>query len=105
MKLLSCTGVALIAYAIPALAGDLSVNQTYQTFSPSNLKIHVGDSVTFRNGDTVTRNITVKPDEGDANDLGRQKPGGAVSYKFGTKGTYRIVCSIHPRMKMRVNAE
>jgi plastocyanin len=68
MTLLSSTALAFVAYAVPALAGDFSVDQSFQTFSSSNLNIHVGDQVTFHNGDSVTHNITVKSSEGDAND-------------------------------------
>ena len=53
----------------------------------------------------MTHNITVKSGDGDADDLGLQKPGNAVHYKFDTKGAYRVVCSIHPRMKMTVNVQ
>jgi len=86
------------------MAADLSISQSNQTFSSSDLSVHVGDKVSFHNADSVTHNITVKSGSGDADDLGLQKPGGVVSYKFDTKGTYRVVCSIHPRMKMTVNA-
>lgn len=93
--------------AFPALAADVSVGQSNQTFSTGALNIHVGDTVKFQNNDTVTHNITIKPatSDDDAEDLGLQKPGLGVSYKFPAKGAYRVVCSIHPRMKMTVNVQ
>ena len=105
MKLQRLLAFAALAYAVPAMAADLSVSQSNQTFSSSVLTLKVGDKLSFHNGDTVTHNITVKSGSGDADDLGLQKPGGVVSYKFETKGAYRVVCSIHPRMKMMVTAE
>ena len=68
--------------------------------------MHVGDTVKFNNVDTVTHNITIKGGaDDDADDLGLQKPGQAVSHKFDAKGVYRVVCSIHPRMKMQITAQ
>jgi plastocyanin len=67
----------------------------------------VGDTVRFENADTVTHNITVKgsSEDDDAEDLGLQKPGAAVAHKFTARGSYRVICSIHPRMKMTVNVQ
>ena len=105
MRLHRLLALAALAYAVPAMASDLSINQSNQTFSSSALSVHAGDKVTFHNGDTVTHNITVKGGDGDTDDPGLQKPGGMVSYKFETRGAYRVICSIHPRMKMTVNVE
>jgi len=68
------------------------------------MTVHVGDKLTFNNQDDVTHNITVKGGaDDDADDLGLQKPGKSVSYTFDAKGAYRVICSIHPKMKMTVN--
>jgi plastocyanin len=106
MKIASGIALALLAAALPALAADLSVTQQNQTFSSSTMAVHVGDKLTFKNQDDVTHNITVKGGaDGDADDLGLQKPGKSVSYSFDSKGAYRIICSIHPKMKMTVNVQ
>ena len=105
MKISHLVALSVLAVAMPALAADLSVSQSNQTFSSPNLAVHVGDKVVFHNNDTVTHNITVKSGDGDADDLGLQKPGVAVNYKFEAAGAYRVVCSIHPRMKMTVNVQ
>ncbi len=43
----------------------------------------------------VNHNITVRGGTGDdSDDLGLQKPGANVSYKFDTKGSYRVICRI-----------
>jgi plastocyanin len=94
------------AGAFPALAADLSVIQQNQAFSSSSMSVHVGDKLTFNNQDDVTHNITVKGGaDDDADDLGLQKPGKTVSYTFDAKGSYRVICSIHPKMKMTVIAQ
>jgi len=99
--------VLAAAATVPALAAETSVKQAGQVFAPATLNIHVGDTVKFVNDDTVTHNVTIKPagSDEDAEDLGLQKPGTPVSYKFAAKGAYRIICSIHPRMKMSINVQ
>ena len=105
MKLLSMACLGLAAIATVAFAADVPVSQKNQTLSSLALTVHVGDKVMFENDDTVTHNITVKGSDGDADDLGLQKPGQKLGYKFETKGVYRVICSIHPRMKMTVTAQ
>lgn len=105
MKIQYVAALSVLALAMPALAADLSITQSNQTFSSASMTVHPGDKINFNNADTVTHNITIKSGEGDADDLGLQKPGGVVSYKFDAKGVYRVVCSIHPRMKMTVTAQ
>jgi plastocyanin len=107
LKLVRCSLILAALCAAPALAADVAVTQKNQTFSSATLSVHVGDTVRFENADTVTHNITVKGggDDDDADDLGLQKPGATVSHKFATHGSYRVVCSIHPRMKMTVNVQ
>lgn len=100
-------GLIVVALAaVPALAADVGVVQSNQTFSIPTLSVHAGDLVRFDNHDTVTHNITIKAGgDDDAEDLGLQKPGATVSYRFAAKGAYKVICSIHPRMKMTVNVQ
>ena len=98
--------LAVLATAFPALAAEQTVVQQGQAFSSSSLTLHPGDKLNFNNEDDVTHNITVKGGaDGDVDDLGLQKPGKMVSYVFDTKGAYRVICSIHPKMKMTVNVQ
>ncbi len=101
-KLAKALAIGALCVAAPAFAAEIAISQANQTFSSTALNLHTGDRISFRNDDSVTHNITVKTAEGEAVDLGLQKPGGAVSYQFASKGSYRVVCSIHPRMKMVV---
>lgn len=105
MRLAKLLAVGALCFAVPAFAAEIAISQANQTFSSTTLTVHAGDKVNFRNDDSVTHNITVKTTEGEAEDLGLQKPGGSVSYQFSAKGSYRVVCSIHPRMKMVVIAQ
>jgi plastocyanin len=69
--------------------------------------VQAGDKLVIHNADTVTHNITVRGsgEDADSDDLGLQKPGVDVSYVFQTRGTYTVVCSIHPRMRMVVSVK
>lgn len=105
MRVVRLAALAAVLIAAPALAGDLSVGQKDQTFSVPSLTVQKGDKVVWHNNDSVTHNITVRGADGDSEDLGLQKPGAPVSYTFSDKGAFRVVCSIHPKMKMTVNVQ
>ncbi len=105
MKPAVAAALALLALAVPAMAADLSITQKNQTFSQLQATVHVGEGINFLNEDDVTHNITIKGADGDSDDLGLQKPGVTMKYKFDAKGVYKVVCSIHPKMKMTVVAQ
>ncbi len=107
MRLRNVAIVAIGLIAAPTLAAaDQAVTQKNQTFSSEAITVHAGESVHFQNADTVNHNITVRGGaDDDSDDLGLQKPGAAVTYRFADKGVYRVICSIHPRMKMTVTVQ
>lgn len=88
--------------AFAARATGLTVEQSGQQFSEKSVSVKPGDSVVFANHDDVTHNINVINDDDDATDLGLQKPGQSLTYKFDKAGRFKIRCSIHPAMKMTV---
>jgi plastocyanin len=92
----ACLGAAAVH------AAGLTIEQSGQQFSEKSVSVKTGDSVTFANHDDVTHNINVIDDDDDAADLGLQKPGQSLIYKFDKSGKFKIRCSIHPAMKMSV---
>jgi len=86
-------------------AATTTIEQSGQQFSEKSLSLGVGDSITFANHDDVTHNVNVINDDDDAADLGLQKPGENLSYKFDKAGRFKVRCSIHPSMKMTVNVK
>ena len=86
-----------------AFAGDHPVRQKGNAFSLTELKVKVGDSVTFRNEDGHFHNI-FSLSEAQSFDLGSFAPGQAKSVTIGKAGTIEIECAIHPGMKLRVEA-
>src|SRR5271163_3540663 len=102
MRLWIFLGIAavLAGLALGVHAGSMTIEQSGQKFSEKSVEIKPGDSLTFANHDDVTHNINVINDDDDATDLGLQKPGQNLTYKFDKVGRFKIRCSIHPSMKM-----
>ena len=101
LKLPLLIGLAVTALAQSAAAADVSVIQKDQAFSQPSITIQPGDTVMWGNADDVDHNITVKG--GDvATDFGVQKPGHVIKRLFDATGAYRVICHIHPKMKMTV---
>jgi plastocyanin len=87
------TSIAQHAYADPA--GPAKVEIKDFMFEPTSIKVKAGDTVTWLNLDEEPH--TVVSDSGlfrssamDTND--------SFKFKFDKPGTYRFVCSIHPKM-------
>ena len=96
---------ALLAVAATVHASTTTIEQSGQQFSEKTATLSVGDSITYANHDDVTHNINVINDDDDATDLGLQKPGETLTYKFDKAGRFKVRCSIHPSMKMTVNVK
>jgi plastocyanin len=89
--------------AAAAAAATITVVQKGLALDRSSVSIEKGDRITFTNDDDVIHNIHVFGPGGDDNvDLGLQRPGKNLSYKFDANGTYRVRCNIHPSVKMSV---
>jgi plastocyanin len=97
--------VTLTALAVTVRAASTTIEQSGQQFSEKTATLSVGDSITYANHDDVTHNINVINDDDDATDLGLQKPGENLTYKFDKAGRFKVRCSIHPSMKMTVNVK
>ena len=95
----------LIASAAAVRATSVTVDQSGQQFSEKSIALKPGDSLIFANKDDVSHNITVVSDDDDATDLGLQKPGQNLTFKFDKLGRFKVRCSIHPSMKMTVNVK
>jgi len=66
-------------------------------FSPANLTVKVGKTVTWVNKDTVTHTVT---SEGSSLfDSGFMPTGATFRFTFTAAGTYPYYCTVHPYMK------
>src|SRR2546422_5977612 len=66
-------------------------------FSPANLTVKVGKTVTWVNKDTVAHTVTT--DGSSLFDSGVVPTGATFQFSFTTAGTYPYYCTVHPFMK------
>jgi plastocyanin len=85
-----------------ARAGDTQIVQKDKAFSEHSLRIHVGDTVTFVNADTVTHNV-YSLTKGCEFELQTQLPGNSTAVPFSRACTAQVQCAIHPKMKLTVD--
>jgi plastocyanin len=84
-------------------ASTITVGQRGLQLTQSSASLAKGDRIIFTNEDDVIHNIHIfGPGDDDSTDLGLQKPGATLSYRFDKPGAYRVRCSIHPSVKMAV---
>jgi plastocyanin len=69
------------------------------SYSPAELKVAPGTTVTWTNHDDVPHTVTENNFKFKSPALDTDE---AFSYKFETPGTYEYFCSLHPRMVARV---
>ena len=95
--------LAFAAGATPTRAGsDNAVQIVDFAFSPAELTITVGDSVTWTNLDAVEHTATATDGSWDTGLLGEGESGTIV---FTETGTYDYVCTPHPSMTGRIVVE
>src|SRR5262245_11249638 len=89
------------ALLLPAAAGatnyDVAIPGNF--FSPSQLTVLVGDTVTWTNHDTATHTATAR----GVFDSGLLAHDQSFSRTFDTEGSYRFVCAIHSYMQGEVD--
>jgi len=96
------TGIIVAAQA----AATMTVGQHGLVFTRSSASLAKGDRIVFTNEDDVIHNIHIfGPGNDDSTDLGLQKPGATLTYKFDKAGAYMVRCSIHPSVKMAVSVK
>ena len=84
-------------------ATSIAIGQHGMLFTRTSASLAKGDRIIFTNEDDVIHNIHIfGPGNDDSTDLGLQKPGATLTYKFDKAGSYRVRCNIHPSMKMAV---
>jgi plastocyanin len=76
-------------------AGGSSVTISSFTFSPANLEVKVGTSVTWTNQDTPAHRVVADDGSFQSADLAT---GQSFSHAFDKAGTYKYHCNIHPQM-------
>ena len=87
-------------------ASTIMVGQHGLVFTQTAASLAKGDRIVFTNEDDVIHNIHIfGPGADDSTDLGLQKPGATLTYRFDKAGAYMVRCSIHPSVKMAVTVK
>lgn len=87
-----------------AFAAEVQIDQKDKQFSKKLVKIKVGDTVEFKNSDTVAHNIFSLSDV-KSFDLGSYTPGQSKKLTFDKPGKVEVECSIHPNMQMVIEVQ
>jgi plastocyanin len=82
-------------------AADTAIHQKGRLFSPDVMTVKKGEALTFLNDDNLPHNI-MSASPGNEFNLGSQVPGSATPVTFKQAGEVKVICAIHPRMKMNV---
>jgi plastocyanin len=64
-------------------------------FSPAQITVKAGTTVTWTNHDNFTHSVRIPPQNGKV--VGIMHPGQSVTYTFASSGTYQYDCSFHPQ--------
>jgi plastocyanin len=84
----------------PASAAKSTGNVAAQikdfAFAPQSLNVKVGQTITWKNNDTMEHTVTAK--SGASFDSGDVQPGATFSWKATKAGTVNYICTIHPSM-------
>jgi plastocyanin len=94
-------GGTLAAFAVPQYV----VSQKGREFRPTQLAIKQGDRVEIVNDDGDLLHHAYVTSEQFNFDSGDQAPGSRTSVTFQVKGTFNVLCAIHPKMKLVVRVD
>ena len=99
MRLLFAALLAASGIALAASTHDVKIEG--MQFSPLDLQVHRGDTVTWRNNDVVPHTATAT----GKFDSGAIAPGKTFSRKLDQPGAYDYICTYHPGMKGRIEVK
>jgi len=104
MKSVAAVCICLCFGVAGASAAEYSVDQKDKQFSKKSLKVKVGDTVEFKNSDSIAHNIFSLSDI-KSFDLGSYTTGQSKKVVFDKPGKVEVECSIHPSMQMVIEVE
>jgi len=95
LAIATCLGVAAAAQSKAAM--EIKIDNF--SFSPAELKIPVGATIVWTNGDDIPHTVVSIDKVFKSKVLDTDEK---YSYTFNTAGTYSYFCSIHPKMTGKV---
>jgi plastocyanin len=100
-SLAAAAALLLLSSAISAHAETISVSIDNFTFAPVELKLKVGDTVTWTNHDDIPHTV-VSAGKFRSKTLDTDN---SFSFTFATAGDYKYFCSLHPHMTGMIKVE
>ena len=94
--------VLALVFAPAALAKDHKVSIKDVKFTPKELKVKKGDTVTWTNADERDHTVTADDNAFSSGNIG---DGSSFKQKFEKVGKYKYHCEYHPRMKATILVE
>ncbi len=91
------------ALAVPALAATKTIALRDTLFSPKSATVRKGTTVKWVWRGRLPHNVTVK--KGPVKFKSRTLTRGSYSKKMTRRGTYRIVCTVHPGMNLTLKVK
>ena len=84
-------------------AAEYVISQKDREFVPGELRIKVGDTLTFVNAEKRRRhNVYSKSSDFNYVKIRKQKPGDRDSVVIKSAGTLELRCALHPKMMLTV---
>ena len=94
-------GVSLAATAYAA--GMVTVSQHARAFAVATIQVPHGDTLHIVNDDAFLHQVYVDS-PGLKFESPEQEPGQSVDLRFPQAGTFAVLCHIHPKMSLQVEA-
>ena len=85
-----------------APAGGKEVVMKDITFQPETVDVAKGDTVTWKNDDSVNHDVTADDDSFSSGDAGGMASGDTFEHTFDKAGSFKYVCTVHPGMEGEV---
>jgi len=79
-------------------AGGMAVSMQNITFSPNNLSVKVGDTVTWTNDEAVGHDVTADDGSFKSGAPGGLMQGDTFEHAFEKAGSFAYNCTVHPNM-------
>ena len=94
------------AFTAAAVTDDgISVSQKGREFAPGTLSVKRGQTVRIVNDDLDLLHHAYIDAETFTYDFGDQAPGSKANIVFSVAGDFKVLCGIHPKMKLLVHVE
>jgi plastocyanin len=96
--------LTLVIMGSGVYAAQHAIGQKGRLFRPGALTVKAGDTVTFKNDDTVTHHV-YSSTKGQEFDLETTRPGQDVRRTFAAAGRVDVRCGLHPGMRLVITVE